>query len=234
MSEKGASDSRDEKILVLAPTGRDALLTERFLNDAGLSTLVCAGVEDFQRKFNADGGGLIFLTGEVLMPQTTPVLIETLRGQPPWSDVPIVILTSGGGENPANAASLAAVGEAGNVTLIERPVRLMTLLSALKSALRARHRQYDARDFLVSETRTKDALSRSEERLRLALDAARMGAWQFNLLTGELECTDICKANFGLPPDAPFSYEDFVGSIHPDDRKKANVTAREAFKRREE
>ena len=52
MTEESAPDSRDEKILVFAPTGRDALLTERFLNDAGLSTFVCADVEDFRRKFN--------------------------------------------------------------------------------------------------------------------------------------------------------------------------------------
>ena len=75
---------------------------------------------------------------------------EALEHQPTWSDIPIVILTSGGGETPANAEALATLVEKGNVTLIERPVRVMTLVSAVKSALRARRRQFDVRDYLTA------------------------------------------------------------------------------------
>ncbi|HXG86554.1 MAG TPA: ATP-binding protein [Pyrinomonadaceae bacterium] len=232
MTDDNEQNARDERILILAPTGRDASMTERFLHDAGLLSAVCAGIEDFRSKLS-EGAGLIFLTEEALIPETIAPLIKALREQPPWSDVPIIVLTSGG-ENSANAESLAAISEAGNVTLIERPVRLATLLSALKSALRARHRQYDARDFLISETRTKEALTQSEERLRLALDAARLGAWQFDFDTLALECTDICKANLGLPPEADFSYEDFIAAVHPDDRENINSTLKNALGKQEE
>jgi FixJ family two-component response regulator len=67
-----------------------------------------------------------------------------------------------GGETPANIEMLAALSEAGNVTLIERPVRLMTLMSAVRSALRARQRQYDVREHLLAERLSKEALERSE------------------------------------------------------------------------
>jgi len=233
MTDDNEQNARDERILILAPTGRDASMTERFLHDAGLLSAVCAGIEDFRGKLS-EGAGLIFLTEEALIPETIAPLIKALREQPSWSDVPMVVLTSGGGENPANAESLAAVSEAGNVTLIERPVRLATLLSALKSALRARHRQYDARDFLISETRTKEALTQSEERLRMALDAARLGAWQFDFDTLALECTDICKANLGLPPEIDFSYEDFIAAVHPDDRENINSKLKNALGKQEE
>jgi hypothetical protein len=66
------------------------------------------------------------------------ILIAALSAQPSWSDIPLIVLTSGGGETPLNVEALAKLSEAGNVTLIERPVRLMTLMSAIKSALRAR------------------------------------------------------------------------------------------------
>ncbi|MDT7605234.1 MAG: hypothetical protein QOF61_3231 [Acidobacteriota bacterium] len=145
-------DGRDERILILAPTGRDAALTARFIEEAGLAPEVCATIEELCEKMLASAG-LAFLTGEALTPEATQCLTGALAAQPAWSDFPLVVLTSGGGESPANAETLAALGEAGNVTLIERPVRVTTLLSTFKSALRARRRQYDVRDHIAAEER---------------------------------------------------------------------------------
>jgi len=111
-------------------------------------------------------------------------LVESLAQQPAWSDIPLVVLTSGGGETPANTEALAALGGAGNVTLIERPVRLMTLMSAVRSALRARQRQYDVREHLAAERRSKEALELSEtmvresaRQLRTLVNAVPLLAW---------------------------------------------------------
>jgi PAS domain-containing protein len=130
------------------------------------------------------------------------------------------VLTSGGYETPPNADVLAALSTTGNVTLIERPVRAATLLSAILASLRARHRQYDMRDLLAEERRAKEALTQSEKRLHIALDAARLGAWQRSSEGEQLQCTSLHKANFGLAADAPFSYSDMLAAIHPDDRSK--------------
>jgi FixJ family two-component response regulator len=138
-------DNRDERILILAPTGRDAALTARHLIEAGLHAEACNQIQELCEKMR-EGAGVIFLTGEVLTLEAMRCLIESLAAQPAWSDIPLIVLTSGGGETPANTEVLTALSEAGNMTLIERPVRLMTLMSAIKSALRARHRQYDVRD----------------------------------------------------------------------------------------
>jgi PAS domain S-box-containing protein len=227
-----SQNNRDERILILAPTGRDAELAARFLNEAGLRSEVCGNIEEFCRRI-LNGSGLAFLTGEVLTPDAMLCLVEALSRQPAWSDVPLVVLTSGGEETPLNADALAALAEAGNVTLIERPVRVMTLMSAIRSALRARRRQYDVRDHLNGERRAKEALGQSEERLRIALDAARLGAWQLDLATGNLDCTAICKANFGLPPDAEFSYEALIQTIYPDDRAEARAAVERALRARD-
>jgi PAS domain S-box-containing protein len=165
MQTSKEQNKREEQILVLAPTGRDAELTVRFLGEAGLTSKICGSLGELCREIS-ENAGAVFLTGEALEPETISILTFTLHNQPPWSDVPIIVLTSGGGENPANADTLAELSEVGNVTLIERPVRLMTLNSAIKSALRARRKQYEARDFLLAEIRSKEALRESEERYR--------------------------------------------------------------------
>ncbi|HEX8914958.1 MAG TPA: PAS domain-containing sensor histidine kinase, partial [Humisphaera sp.] len=63
-----------------------------------------------------------------------------------------------------------------------------------------------------------------EQRLRIALETARLGAWQLDLVTGAFECSARCKANFGVPPDGPFTHASLAAATHPDDR--AAVAAR--------
>lgn len=231
MIKLNSSDQRDERILILAPIGRDGAMTGRFLSEAGLYPVVCHETESLHQEIKS-GVGLIFLTGEALTPETLRFLVEILAQQETWSDIPLIVVTSGGAEIPANATALATLSVAGNVTLIERPVRTATLLSAIRSALRARRRQYDVRDHLAEESRAQEALRQSEERLRIALDAAQLGAWQLDLASGVLDCSPTCKANFGLPPDAPISYSKLLAAIHSDDRDAVSVSFEHALRER--
>jgi signal transduction histidine kinase/ActR/RegA family two-component response regulator len=188
MAKRESGGDRDERILVLAPTGRDAALTARFVGDAGLAAEVCASVEELCERMLA-GAGLAFITGEALTPEAMRCLLAALAQQPAWSDFPLVVLTSGGGETPANAELLAELGEAGNVTLIERPVRVTTLVSTLKSALRARRRQYDVRDHIAAAeaaNRLKDEfLATVSHELRTPLTAVL--GWVHLLRAGNLD-----------------------------------------------
>ena len=63
-------------------------------------------------------------------------------------------------------------------------------------------------------------LRKSEDRLRLALESAELGTWDFNPIAGELKWDESCKAMFGLPPDAEVTWESTTSSIHPDDRNR--------------
>ncbi|MCA1566986.1 MAG: response regulator [Acidobacteria bacterium] len=145
----------DERVLLLAPTGRDAHLIAKVLGEAGVAAEACGDINDFCRKFS-DGAGAAFITEEALDEVALKRLVEALAAQPPWSDLPLVVLTSGGGDTPPNLTTLKALADAGNVTLIERPTRIITLVSALHTALRARRRQYEVREHLLAQQRTEE------------------------------------------------------------------------------
>jgi len=149
------SGGTDERVLLLAPTGRDALMIARVLGEAGVAAEACSDINDFCRKF-LDGAGVAFITEEALDAAALKCLVEALGDQPPWSDFPLVVLTSGGGNVPTNMAALKTLAAAGNVTLIERPTRVITLVSALHAALRARRRQYEVREHLRAQKRTEE------------------------------------------------------------------------------
>ncbi|GAB3899368.1 hypothetical protein GCM10028803_20390 [Larkinella knui] len=58
------------------------------------------------------------------------------------------------------------------------------------------------------------------ERLQLALQAAGVGTWDFNLVTGYAEWSALCKQLFGLPPDGNVTPATLLEQVHPDDRER--------------
>ena len=77
--------------------------------------------------------------------------------------------------------------------------------------------------------RYKAILQESEEKLRLALEAASLGTWDWNLATGELVWSARCKEMFGFAAETDLSYELFIAALHPDDRARADRAVREAL-----
>lgn len=67
------------------------------------------------------------------------------------------------------------------------------------------------------------------ERTRLAMDAAGIGTWDFNPITGALLWSDRSRIAFGVSGDAPGDYEAFLAAVHPDDRARVDRGVREAF-----
>jgi signal transduction histidine kinase/ActR/RegA family two-component response regulator len=147
---KADTEERDGRVLLLTPTGRDADLTWRYLSEVGIAVEVCAGMEELCEKW-AEGAGAALIAEEALSQEDTRRLLDTLDKQPAWSDFPLVVLTRGGETTPVETEALKSLGNALNVTLVERPTRIITILSAVRSALRARRRQYEVRAHLDAE-----------------------------------------------------------------------------------
>jgi signal transduction histidine kinase len=97
------------------------------------------------------------LSEEALIPSSRSRLLTELEAQPSWSDVPVIVLTAEGELSRVIADGIAEMAARGNVTLLERPVRVATLVTALRSALRARERQYEIRDSLQELQAAREA-----------------------------------------------------------------------------
>ena len=145
--------STEREILLLCPTGRDGPLTQKVLEGAGLVGRLCGNLRELCEALGADGAiGAVVIAEEALAPAGALTrLLEVLRRQPVWSDLPLIILTSGSGVAPPKATERLAelLQPAGNVTFLERPLRVLTLVSTLRAALRARRRQHQVRDLLA-------------------------------------------------------------------------------------
>jgi signal transduction histidine kinase/ActR/RegA family two-component response regulator len=143
-----STDSPEERILVLAPTGRDAALTRRVLVESGAAAELCSDTEELCRKLE-EGAGAVLVAEEALTQAALPRLLKTLETAAPWSDIPIIVLTARGQRADSSRRITDRIGALPNVTLLDRPIRTLILLSTVQSALRARRRQYELRDLLL-------------------------------------------------------------------------------------
>jgi signal transduction histidine kinase len=134
------------RVLVLAPIGRDAEVTCEMLRAARIGCHPCADLPELDRELRR-GAGAILVAVEALGPEGAPAFARSLESQEPWSDVPIVIATAPG-DTRARESSIRRLERAGAVTVLERPIRLVTMQTVVQSALRARQRQYEMRDLL--------------------------------------------------------------------------------------
>ncbi len=153
----------EDRVLVLMPTSEDNVRTCKLLAGSGLTGVPCRDTDELCRELVA-GAGAVLLTDEVIQGDRAQCLAAVLHDQPGWSDIPLVVLS-----RERSASRSATFRESVNATLVERPVRMQTLLSVVHSALRARRRQYEVRDYLSERHRTAEAIRTERERLRITL-----------------------------------------------------------------
>ena len=157
------SNDLEERILIFAPHGRDAQVMCSVLARDGFGCGVVDSFDSFVDRIEA-GAGAAILAEEALQGIDTARLRAWLDAQEHWSDFPFVVLLSRVIGLPADGAR-ARLGDLGNVILLERPLNAQTLRSAALSVLRARRRQYQARDVLLDRERTAESLRQSQEAL---------------------------------------------------------------------
>jgi len=132
------------RVLVLAPRGRDGELIRVMLAQLGVVVETFSSAEALAVALDEEAGCAI-ATLEAVGDSLDGALGRVLRDQPPWSDVPMILLAQA-----RDAIGLAS--EIGNLTILERPIAPSTLLATVRAALRARHRQWAAR----AEIRQRD------------------------------------------------------------------------------
>ncbi|MDB5635836.1 MAG: putative two-component sensor histidine kinase transcriptional regulatory protein [Bradyrhizobium sp.] len=201
-----------ERAVILAPTGRDASLAASLIREAGYYANICGDITALMHEIEG-GAGLAVIADEAIKTADLRGLMRWLNDQPSWSDFPIVLLTHQGGGPERNPDAMRLGQVLGNVTFIERPFHPTTLVSIVGSAVRARRRQYQTRAILAD-------LTESEGLLQTALNAGHLGALELHLPEYELEASDTCRAFFGRKPGEPFSYQDLLAAVHPDDRAR--------------
>ncbi len=138
----------EERVLVLAPVGRDARAAAQHLAESDFDSVVCDEIEDLLVKLS-EGAAIALVTEEAFLRAGTQSLEKWVARQPPWSDFPFIVLTSRATSTATQAYRVRLLESLGNVSLLERPLNAVTLTSGIQSAMRARRRQYEVRDYLL-------------------------------------------------------------------------------------
>lgn len=129
------------RVLLQLVTTRDRDIAISMLARSGIEAEACEDAAALAREMSA-GTGVVVIAEEVLDDQGYGRVLQTLRSQPPWSDLPIIVAARSGAEA---LESNEAIEQLGNVTVLERPMRVSSLASSVQSALKARKRQYQLR-----------------------------------------------------------------------------------------
>lgn len=151
-------------VLVHAPFGKDGEVIRRVLDRAGIGARVCRTLGDLYDGIR-QSPAMVLIADEALNREGVREFSEHLRAQPAWSDLPVLVMTSGGEADEVSLYRLKLLGPLGNVTLLERPFRKVTLVSAVNTAIRARARQFEIRDHIHDFREVEAALRRANSAL---------------------------------------------------------------------
>jgi signal transduction histidine kinase/CheY-like chemotaxis protein len=149
------------RVVLVTPNESDRTLASGFLVDEGVEVESLADMSLLPPRV-ALGVACIIVVEEALQSAHLEALHDALAMQPAWSDMPLILVA-------AQRSSLAHLAEevfpiSGNLTVLQRPLHPVSLVSAVKVALRSRRRQYQVRDLLAGRER---ALSQRDEFLAM-------------------------------------------------------------------
>ena len=136
-----------KQVLVLAPVGADACNICSVLTEAGIESEIARSTDQVIEAVGK-GYGALLLTEESVTASILPGLPQALEAQPTWSNIPVLLITTGGNMTQHSQHAEEVLGSRASVTLIERPLRRSTLISSVRTALQNRSRQFQIRDLL--------------------------------------------------------------------------------------
>jgi len=170
-AEQPTADSHAGSIVLLMPSGGDAAVTQRILGQAGFVSFAAADMPSATSALT-DNVTTLVVAEEALSPAARALLLERLADQPAWSDVPVIVLAGRRAPGDTLSPQLEKLTTHANLTILERPVRVATLVTTLRAAERARRRQFEVRQYLAERDAAEETLRESERRLLLAREQA--------------------------------------------------------------
>jgi PAS domain S-box-containing protein len=327
------TDQSGLPVFVFLPRHREQIRASATLDRAEIRTEICKNLAQLEQQISEQTGAIVLGEESLVGPQTSS-LIERLREQPPWSDLPLLILAKGSESDDPRHRILELLGPNTNVTFVARPFRDLTLVSAVQAALRARRHQFVVRDLIaeretvlasisdafsaldrewryiyvndrvaelagwpkekmvgrviweifpeavdtefyrrcqhvmqtgeprsgeffhppwkrwldtriyptkhgiiifradITERKEQERLAQereaklkeSQDRLRLATEAADIGTFDFFPSTGQLQFSERSRELFGIPPEVEVTYDTYLAGVHPEDRHIVHET----------
>lgn len=161
-------DSLSERVVILAPQGRDATVAQSLLAEADVQSAAVGTLSALISELHA-GAAAVLLAEEAVIHADLSGVGRWIEQQPAWSDLAFILLTRQGGGPERNPAAAHLSKVLGNVTFLERPFHPTTLISLVQTALRGRRRQYEARSRLeelrASEDKLRDLNATLEQRV---------------------------------------------------------------------
>ena len=136
-----------EGLLILTGSRHDDEVLVEVAAHLELRAVCCTTVEEVCEAVGREAGALV-ITEEACGPGPVEALASCLAQQPPWSDLPVIALTSRRVSGTATQRQ-ALFDRLGHVTLLQRPLRWETLLSAVAAAVRSRRRQHVLADHMA-------------------------------------------------------------------------------------
>ena len=133
------------EVVLVTPNETDAREAIRFLAEAGIAARACRMLSELAVT-PLDAIGCAVLVEEALTRTEVAGFRDVLASQPAWSDLPLVLIASHG--TALGALVERVFPDSGNLAVLERPLNPVTLISAVRMGLRARHRQLEVRALL--------------------------------------------------------------------------------------
>ena len=140
MTEETARND-ELRVLLRMVTAKDAAMVIQLLSRSGITAQSCADAAALASEMSA-GVGAVVIAEEVLGDPGFGRVLVALRAQAAWSDMPVIVVARSGVDSQAITEAVELLA---NLTVLERPMRVSSLVSSVRTALAARKRQYQLR-----------------------------------------------------------------------------------------
>lgn len=168
-----AGDLPSANVLILAPVGRDARACTKLVEQVGLTSRVCSDIFDLVAQLDRHAD-VVLIAEEALYGRALDPLEAWVTTQPPWSDLPFVVLSNHNEGVRFTQFRAELVHKLRNIAFLERPMQAISLQAAVLAACRGRARQYEARAYLEAQYRAAEELERLVAQRTAALEEANV------------------------------------------------------------